>query len=448
MSYVPLTDADRRKMLRAIGVSSMADLFTDVPEKHRYPLVKLSPPLSEMQVLRELRQLSERNVDLEHSASFLGAGAYQHYVPSIVNHITSRSEFYTAYTPYQPEISQGTLQATFEYQSMICALTGLEVANASHYDGATSLAEAVLMAYNVLRGKRRRVILSPAIHPEYRSVVQTYTQGMDVDLVTAGSLDSSIKALIDAIDDDTCCVAVQVPNFFGELESTAGLQELADAAHARKAMLIVVSYPIALALLKPPGDYGADIAVGEAQPLGVGLNYGGPYIGYFACRKKHVHKMAGRLVGQTVDVDGRRGFVLTLSAREQHIRRERATSNICTNQALCALASAVYMSTLGRTGLRRVAELCYHKAHYLAAEIDKLHEYVLVTTRPFFNEFVIRCPRSTRQINAGLLECGIIGGFDLGCIDPAMNTQMLVCATEVHDRETLDDFVRALEEVA
>jgi glycine dehydrogenase subunit 1 len=448
MSYVPLTDADRKEMLKAIGVSSMADLFTDVPEKHRYPLIELSPPLSEMQVLRELRQLSERNVDLEHSVSFLGAGAYQHYVPSIVNHITSRSEFYTAYTPYQPEISQGTLQATFEYQSMICALTGLEVANASHYDGATALAEAVLMAYNVLRGKRRKVVLSPAIHPEYQSVVQTYVQGMDVEIVTAGSFDSNIKALTDAIDDDTFCVAVQVPSFFGELESTADLQELADAAHARKAMLIVVSYPIALALLKPPGAYGADIAVGEAQPLGISLNYGGPYIGYFACRKSHVHKMAGRLVGQTVDVDGRRGFVLTLSAREQHIRRERATSNICTNQALCALASAVYMSTLGRTGLRHVAELCYHKAHYLAAEIDNLHDYVLATTRPFFNEFVIRCPRPTRQINAALLERGIIGGFDLGCIDPAMNAHMLACATEVHDRETLDDFVRALEEVA
>jgi len=218
-----------------------------------------------MEVLRELRELSERNLDLEHLVSFLGAGAYQHYVPSVVGHILSRSEFYTAYTPYQPEISQGTLQATFEYQSMICALTGLEVANASHYDGATALAEAVLMAYNVLRGKRRKVVLSPAIHPEYRSVVQTYTQGMDVEIVTVGSFDSSIRALMDAIDDNTFCVAVQVPNFFGELESIAELQELADEAHAQQAMLIVVSYPIALALLKPPGAYGADIAVGEAQ---------------------------------------------------------------------------------------------------------------------------------------------------------------------------------------
>jgi glycine dehydrogenase subunit 1 len=448
MSYIPLTDAEREEMLETVGVSSIQDLFADVPERHRYPSIELSPPLSEMEVLRKLRQLSEKNVDLEHCASFLGAGAYQHYVPSVVNHITSRSEFYTAYTPYQPEISQGTLQATFEYQSMICALTGLEVANASHYDGATALAEAVLMAYNVSRGRRRRAVLSATIHPEYQRVVQTYLQGIDIDLVTHAAPDGDIGALAAAADDDTFCVAIQNPNFFGELERVEDLRKLADVVHARKAMLIVSSYPIALALLHPPGAYGADIAVGEAQPLGVGLNYGGPYIGYFACRKQHVHKMAGRLVGQTVDVDGRRGFVLTLSAREQHIRRERATSNICTNQALCALASAVYMSSLGRVGLRRVAELCYHKAHYLAAEIAGLDGYDLVTTKPFFNEFVVRCPRSAKEINAALLQRDIVGGFELGRLDVGMDDQMLICATEVHSREMLDAFVQALEEVA
>jgi glycine dehydrogenase subunit 1 len=448
MSYLPLTDAGREEMLSAIGVPSVDDLFVDVPETHRYPNIDLPPPLSELEVLRELRHFSEWNADLEHHVSFLGAGAYQHFIPSVVNHITSRSEFYTAYTPYQPEVSQGTLQATFEYQSMICALTGLEVANASHYDGATALAESVLMAYNVLRGKRRKALLSPAIHPEYRAVVRTYVQGMPVEVLGDEALENDVEALKAMIDDDTFCVAVQNPNFFGELESVQALHDLASAAHAARALLIVVGYPIALALFQPPGAYGADIAVGEAQPLGNALNYGGPYIGYFACRRKHVHKMAGRLVGQTVDVDGRRGYVLTLSAREQHIRRERATSNICTNQALCALASAAYMSALGRAGLRQVAELCYHKAHYLAAEIDKLEGYDLVTAKPFFNEFVIRCPRPVAEINAALLERKIVGGFDLSQVYPGMEDRMLLCATEVHSREMLDGLIRALEELA
>jgi glycine dehydrogenase subunit 1 len=452
MSYVPLTDAGRKEMQEIIGVSSMDDLFSDVPAEHRYPDIPLPPPLSELEVLRELRRLSERNVDLEHTVSFLGAGAYQHYIPSVVDHITSRSEFYTAYTPYQPEISQGTLQATFEYQSMICALTGMQVANASHYDGATALAEGVLMAYNVLRGRRRKAILSPTIHPEYRDVVRTYVQGMDIEIAGDDALEND-RLLKDKIDDDTFCVAVQNPNFFGELESVQALGELADAAHARRALFIVVGYPIALALIQPPGSYGADIALGEAQPLGNALNYGGPYIGYFACRQEHVHKMAGRLVGQTVDVEGRRGFVLTLSAREQHIRRDRATSNICTNQALCALTSAVYMAALGPAGLRQVAELCYHKAHYLAAQIARLDGYDLVTTRPFFNEFAIRCPRPVREIQAALLDHGILGGYDLSQLDlvaqagrPA-EREMLLCVTEIHSRSMLDDLVHALERV-
>jgi len=394
-----------------------------------------------------LRHISERNADLQHTVSYLGAGAYQHFVPSVVDHILSRSEFYTAYTPYQPEISQGTLQATFEYQSIICALTGMEVANASHYDGATALAEGVLMAYNVLRGKRHKALLPPSIHPEYRAVVHTYVQGMPIQILDDTDLDD-LDSLAQRIDDDTFCVVVQNPNFFGELQDTGALHALAEAAHTRDALLIVVGYPIALALIQPPGAYGADIAVGEAQPLGVGLNYGGPYIGYFGCRQKHVHKMAGRLVGQTVDIEGRRGYVLTLSAREQHIRRERATSNICTNQALCALASAVYVSALGRAGLRQVAKLCYHKAHYLAAQIDNLPAYQLVTTRPFFNEFVIRCPRPVSEVNAALLQRGIIGGLDLSQLYTGMESRMLICTTEVHRREMLDDLIRALEEAA
>jgi glycine dehydrogenase subunit 1 len=303
------------------------------------------------------------------------------------------------------------------------------------------------MAYNVLRGKRPKVLLSPTIHPEYRKVVRTYTQGMPIEIVGDETLED-VASLIDRIDDDTFCVAVQNPDFFGTLAAPADLRALADAAHAKRALLVVVGYPIALALIQPPGAYGADIAVGEAQPLGVGLNYGGPYLGYFCCRKKHVHKMAGRLVGQTVDAEGRRGYVLTLSAREQHIRRERATSNICTNQSLCALASAVYLSTMGRGGLRQVAELCYHKAHYLAAQIDALAGFELATTGAFFNEFVIRCPKPVQAINAHLLAHDIVGGLDLSRFYPGKEDQMLLCATEVHDRPALDKLVRALEEAA
>ena len=450
MSYVPLTETGRSEMLATIGVSSIDELFADVPQRYRNPQIKLPVPLSEMEVLRELQRLSEANADLQHMVSFLGAGAYQHFVPAVVNHITARSEFYTAYTPYQAEISQGTLQATFEYQSMICALTGMEVANASHYDGATALAEGVLMAYNVLRGKRHKAILSPSIHPEYRAVVRTYVQGIDIKVVGDSTLEND-GHLIDQIDDDTFCIAVQNPSFFGELWDVQSLRALAEAAHAHRALLIVVGYPIALALVQPPGAYGSDIAVGEAQPLGNALNYGGPYVGYFACRQQHVHRMAGRLVGQTVDVEGKRGFVLTLSAREQHIKRERATSNICTNQALCALASAVYMSVLGPAGLRQVAELCYHKAHYLAQGIAQLGGYDLLTTRPFFNEFVVRCPKPVQVINAALLKQGIIGGLDLSQVANNMgherqpDREMLLCATEVHTRRMLDDMIRALE---
>jgi glycine dehydrogenase subunit 1 len=428
-------------------------LFADVPQQYRYPHIELPPPLSEMDVLRELQRLSERNADLQHVVSFLGAGAYQHFVPSVVNHITARSEFSTAYTPYQAEISQGTLQAMFEYQSLICALTGMEVANASHYDGATALAEGVLMAHSVLRGQRHKAILSPTIHPEYRAVVRTYVQGLGIEVVADDALANDAR-LGECIDGDTFCVAVQNPDFFGELRDTESLQALAEAAHAQRALLVVVGYPIALALFQPPGSYGCDIAVGEAQSLGNALNYGGPYIGYFACRQQHVHKMAGRLVGQTVDVEGKRGFVLTLSAREQHIKRERATSNICTNQALCALACAVYMSSLGPAGLRRVAELCYHKAHYLAHEIAQLKGYHLLTARPFFNEFVIRCPRPVRDINATLLSLGIIGGLDLSNVSEDMgpdrlpDREMLLCATEVHTRVMLDQLVHALEQAS
>jgi glycine dehydrogenase subunit 1 len=454
MSYVPHTDADRAEMLAAIGVERIEDLFHDVPAAFRFAELELPEPLSEMEILAELQALSEENLDTGHFPCFLGAGAYQHYVPRIVDQVISRSEFYTAYTPYQPEISQGTLQSIFEYQSMICALTGLEVANASHYDGATATAEAVIMALNVGRGKRKRVILSPAIHPEYRAVVRTYTHGMDLELVgdeepqavTGRDVLGRLSDLTALLDNNTACLIVQNPNFFGEIEDMAGL---AEKVHAVGAMLIVVADPVSLGLLKAPGDYGADIVVGEGQALGNGLNYGGPYLGFFACRMKDVRKMAGRVVGQTVDADGQRGFVLTLATREQHIRRERATSNICTNQALCALAMSVHLAALGKTGLRRLAEICYHKAHYAASCVAQLEGYQVVGTRPFLKEFVVRCPAPVRKINDYLIEeWGIIGGYDLGRNYTSLQNRMLICVTEVIRREEIDGLAEALDAAA
>ena len=446
MSFLPHTDADRAEMLADIGVERVEDLFQDVPASCRFPEVNLPAPLSEMEILAELQAMSEENLDTGHFSSFLGAGAYDHYVPRVVDQIISRSEFYTAYTPYQPEISQGTLQSIFEYQSMICALTGMEVANASHYDGATSAAEAVIMALNVHRGRRKKVIASPTVHPEYRAVVRTYTQGMGLEIVGDDDPTSTLEDLTALLDQDTACLIVQTPNFFGEIED---LEDLAAKVHAVKALLVVVADPISLGLLKPPGDSGADSVVGEGQGLGTGRNYGGPYLGFFACRQKHVRKSAGRLVGQTVDADGKRGFVLTLSTREQHIRRERATSNICTNQALCALATAVHLAALGPRGLRQLAELCYHKAHYTAGRIDDLDGYRVVGDKPFVKEFVVRCPAPVRAVNAYLLEeWGIIGGYDLGRDYPGLEDHMLLCVTEVIARQENDALASALDEAA
>ncbi len=446
MSYVPHTDADRAEMLAAIGVEQVEDLFHDVAAACRFPGLNLPEPLSEMEIMAELQAMSEENLNTGHFACFLGAGAYQHYVPRIVDHVISRSEFYTAYTPYQPEISQGTLQSIFEYQSMVCALTGMEVANASHYDGATSAAEAVIMALNVGRGKRRRVILSPRIQPEYRAVVRTYTQGMALEIVGDQGLTADLDDLTTLLDRNTACLVVQSPNFLGEIEDLAGL---ADQVHDAGALLVVVADPISLGLLKPPGDYGADIVVGEGQALGNGLNFGGPYLGIFACREKDVRRSAGRLVGQTVDADGKRGFVLTLSTREQHIRRERATSNICTNQALCALAASVHLAALGKSGLRLLAELCYHKAHYAAGRIAELEGYHVVGGKPFFKEFVVHCPAPVAEINDYLLEeWGILGGYSLGRDYPHLEDHMLICVTEVNRRAEIDALVDGLAEAA
>jgi glycine dehydrogenase subunit 1 len=435
--YIPHSDADRQAMLAAIGIRSIDDLFSDVPAHVRFPDLNLPSAISEMEARRELENLARDNFIAADGPCFLGAGAYHHFVPAVVDAVLRRGEFYTAYTPYQPEVSQGTLQAIFEYQTMICALTGMQVSNASHYDGATATAEAVITAVNVHRGKRRKVAISPWVHPEYRAVVRTYTQGMGLEI---GDWEIG-----DSLDRDTACIIVQYPDFLGRIED---LTPLADAAHAAGALFIVVADPIALGLLRPPGAFGADIVVGEGQGLGAGLNFGGPYLGFFATREQYVRKMAGRLVGQTVDTEGRRGFVLTLSTREQHIRREKATSNICTNQGLIALAAAVYMAALGRCGMRQVAELCFHKAHYAAARIDALAEYAVVRDAPFFKEFVVRCPLPVEEINDRLMaDWGIIGGYDLGRDYAQLEDHVLLCVTEMNAREEIDALVAALEEV-
>jgi glycine dehydrogenase subunit 1 len=436
--YIPHSDADRQTMLAAIGVQSIDDLFVDVPAHVRFPDLNLPPALSEIEARCELENLAKDNFTTADGPCFLGAGAYHHFVPAVVDAILRRGEFYTAYTPYQPEVSQGTLQAVFEYQTMVCALTGMEVSNASHYDGATATAEAVIAAANVHRMKRRRVAISPWVHPEYRAVVRTYTQGMDLEIRDWEIGDWRLS-------DETACLVVQYPDFLGRI---GDLRPLAEAARAAGALLIVVADPIALGLLKPPGELGADIVVGEGQGLGVGLDFGGPYLGFFATREKYVRKMAGRLVGQTVDDEGRRGFVLTLSTREQHIRREKATSNICTNQGLVALAAAVYMAALGRRGMRQVAELCYHKAHYAQQRIREVNGFTVIGDEPFFKEFVVRCPRPVKEINDYLMEdWGIIGGYDLGRDYAHLKDHVLLCVTEMNAHEEIDTLVEALGEV-
>ncbi len=448
MNYIPNTDGDRAAMLETIGVASVADLFHDVPASHRFPELQLPEPVSEYEILQELQMLSADGADTSTYACFLGAGAYNHFVPSIVDAVISRSEFYTAYTPYQAEISQGTLQAIFEYQSMICALTGMEVSNASHYDGATAVAEAVIMAANVGRLKRKQVLFSPYVNPQYRTVTRTYTQGMEIE-ITGDAEGADLDHLEALIDRGTAAVVVQNPDFLGQVYSPTRLRQLADAAHAAGALFIVVADPISLALFQPPATYGADIVCGEGQALGSSLNFGGPLLGFFACKMEHVRRSAGRIAGETVDVNGNRGYVLTLSTREQHIKRERATSNICTNVALVALSAAVYMSAMGKNGMRQVAELCYHKAHYAAQEIAQRTAFEVLDRGTFFKEFVVRSPRPIAEVNQHLLaEYGIIGGYDLTCDYPELGNAMLLCVTETVARRDIDALVEALVELS
>lgn len=447
--FTPHTPQERDEMLGVIGVKQIEDLFKDIPAAYRFPKLNLPQALTEIEVVSHLQDIANANESTRELACFLGAGVYNHYTPAAVDAIIQRGEFLTAYTPYQPEISQGTLQAIFEYQSMIVALTGMDAANASHYDGATAAAEAAVMAYHHFRGKKTKFVLSPTVHPDYRATLRTYFAGYkNISIVgdEDGNDSFSIDALEKAIDANTAVVIVQYPDFFGRI---IDYTRLAQKTHDAGALFVVAANPLALGLLKPPSEFGADVVVGEGQSLGLPLSFGGPYLGIFATKMEYIRKMSGRLVGESVDSQGRRGYVLTLTAREQHIRREKATSNICSNEGLMALASTVYMSLLGKQGLKKVAELCYQKAHYAAEQINAIPGYsVKFLETPFFHEFVVKCPKPVQDINMHLLDHHILGGYDLGDCYPSMKDHMLIAVTEMNTREEIDMLAEVLEEVS
>ncbi len=429
--YLPTTEDDRSSMLDAVGAASLDELFADIPADYRNPTLDLPGPLSELELRREMEALASRNRHAGEYACFLGAGAYNHFTPSIVRALITRGEFLTSYTPYQPEISQGTLQATYEFQTMVCSLYDMEVANAGLYDGASALAEAALMACRVTG--RSRIAACSTISSAYRQVLETYClpQGLEVVTIDPGAVE---------LHPDTACLVAQYPNFFGYLEDMARYRRISEAVGA---LMVVSSDPVAMAMLKPPGTFGADIVTGEGQALGLPPSFGGPYVGLFSTRQSLLRQMPGRLTGRTTDRDGRPGFVLTLSTREQHIRRERATSNICTNQALMALAATVYMAAMGKRGLRQVAEQSYHKAHYAADRIAALPGYSLPLHGTFALEFPIACPSPASEINSRLLDYGIIGGLDIGDRIP---NGMLLCVTEVNTKDEIDALADALAE--
>jgi len=446
MPFIANTDADRRAMLAAIGVKNFEELLSNIPASARFK-GELNLPLahSEFEVTEALRRLAGRNASVSTHVSFLGGGAYDHYVPAAVGHLLLRPEFFTAYTPYQPEVAQGTLQVIYEFQSMICELTGMYVANASMYDGGSALAEAMLMAHAATG--RKKIVVSSAVHPNYRRILQTYGHGQElnpVEIDATGNGVTELSAVAAAIDRETAAVIVQHPNFFGNLEN---VHELADLAHRHEALFIVSVDPISLAILEAPGAYGADIVVGEGQCYGGSLNYGGPYLGIFATTEKNIRRMPGRLAGVTVDAQGRRGFALTLQTREQHIRREKATSNICTNQALLATAATIYLSLMGKQGLLDIAEHSTQKAHYLAEQIATINGCRLAFEQPFFKEFVIKMPMPASQVIASLLEKKILAGINLGQFYPAMQDHMLIAVTEKRTRAEMDAFVTMLKSV-
>lgn len=448
MSYIPITESDREAMLAAVGASSVEELFADIPAAIRERAqMSLPEPLREPALLRHMQQLSARNRSLDELVCFLGAGIYDHFIPSIVLDVLSRPEFKTGYTPYQAERSQGMLQTIYEYQTMICELTAMDAANASMYDGATALAEAILMAASATR--RSRALVANTLHPLARSVVETYSAKAGVSVEEIGYDHATGLTLLDGHDsataligDDVACIAAQQPNFFGLLEPMADLAEL---THSHGALLIASVDPISLGILKPPGEYGADIAVGEGQALGLPPGFGGPLLGIFACRESLLRRMPGRVAGRTVDADGRPAYCLTLQTREQHIRRERATSNICTNEALCALAAGAYLAALGKEGIREIATLCAQKAHYAFEAICELDRFEPIFSAPFFKEFAVKCPGDVTELNRRLLDEDILGGLPLGRYYPELgDNAMLLCVTEQRTREEIEALVDTL----
>lgn len=450
MRYLPLTDGDRGAMLAAIGADNVDDLFSDVPAAARLegPIAGLPLHMPELEVERRLGAMAARNLAAGAAPFFVGCGAYKHHIPASVDHLIQRGEFLTSYTPYQPEIAQGTLQYLFEFQTQVARLTGMEVANASMYDGSTAMTEAVFMARRLTR--RTKTLVSSGVHPHYVAVLETLTRFTDGEVVASVPDDrfgSDVDALCAAVDASTSCVVVQNPDVFGRVSDLA---PLAEACHAVGALLVVVvTEVVSLGLVRSPGEMGADIVVAEGQSIGNGLNFGGPYLGLFATREKFVRQMPGRLCGETVDADGRRGFVLTLSTREQHIRREKATSNICTNSGLCALAFTIHLSLLGEAGLRHLARLNHARAVQLAERLERIPGVELVTPQ-FFNEFTLRLPVEARPVVRKLAERGVLGGVSLGRLypeRPALGHGLIVAVTETVTDGDMDAFEDALDEV-
>lgn len=439
-TYIPTTSKERQDMLEDIGYQRMEDLLIGIPKEVLYQGT-LDLPLgkSEIEVRKMMESISNKNKVF--SSIFRGAGAYNHYIPSIVKQITTKEEFVTAYTPYQAEISQGLLQSIFEYQTMICELTGLDVSNASVYDGATAAAESVNMCKE---RKRTKAIISRTTNPQVIQTIQTYCSGNGIDIILVEPKDgrTNLERLRELANEETACIYIQHPNFYGQLEDVDTIKEITDSSGAK---YIVGCNPISLAVLKTPGEFGADIAVGEGQPLGLPLSFGGPYIGFMASTEKMMRRLPGRIVGETKDKHGKRAYVLTLQAREQHIRREKASSNICSNQALCALTVGVYMSTMGKEGLQQVANQCMSKAHYFAEEICKIKGYNLVFQQEYFNEFVTTTPTDVSVLMSKLSNEGILGGYPLLGED---EDRILWCVTEMNSKEEIDYLIKILKEVA
>lgn len=443
--YIPNTEKETKEILDFLSIKSVDDLFKDVPGDVKLNReLNLESSLSELEVEKRLKSLAAKNKSMDELTCFLGAGNYDHYIPALVKHITGRSEFYTAYTPYQPEVSQGTLQAVFEYQSMICSLTGMEVSNSSMYDGATATAEAAILA--IASTKRNTIVVSKSVSPDTRKVLQTYLKFRNYEMVEVDLEDGTtdVEKVISSLDKTVAAVVIQSPNFFGLIED---VENMVEAIHKNKSLLIMNVDPISLGVLKSPGELGADIVVGDGQCLGANISYGGPGLGFMNTTKKLMRKMPGRIVGQTEDVDGKRGFVLTLQAREQHIRREKATSNICSDQTAVAIGAAVYMATLGKEGIKEVAKQCLVKSHYAYNELIKSGKYKPVFNKPFFKEFVVKTETSPCEINNKLLENNILGGYNLGKVYPEYENSMMLCVTEKRTREDIDNLVKVMEEI-